>query len=654
MSSAQPKVTGIFGKSPLLHVLTSLLEHTSTGTLVLETPDGSRSALVLERGVPTKMRLGQATIRLGEILVEMGWLRHDAASNTFEQASTSGQLHGQVLVAERILDEETLAQALRRQLVKKMQWAAALPSETVFGFYEGVDYLSKWRGGSTPVGPLVAIWSLARSRAEPQHVGTMMNRIAGRPLKLHPNAQLRSFGFDRAEMTLLDVLRAKPQSTEALVRLGLVSPHTLERMIYALTLVRHLDFGLGHNPMGIGAVSEREESLLQPKESLRPSRPVVLTAGMTAADTLRLGLDEAIDFDRSKLGSVQTPVVTPLDAIGVGQPTAPKRNAPESVSELVPPRPPARSGTNEASADVDAGSVPAPGATDRRSSELNPPAPAITERRAQIEKLDASLETIDYFEILGVSRDASAAAVQDAYLKAAKTHHPDRLPPELAQLKPTATRIFARMSEAHQTLSDPTKRARYLEQLTRGPASEEDEKVRKVLRAAGAFQKAEVLLKKRMMAAAELEASRALEDDPDQPDYLALCAWIQACKPDSESRLPELAKTLTDAVNRNPNSEKNRFYRVQVLKRLGQIERAVADCRIIVERNPHHVDALREIRLWEMRRSPQKPSPSRGTIPPRTGPGKPSSDRPSAGPHHKKGDPPSNPTGGLLGRLFKR
>ncbi|HMA93703.1 MAG TPA: J domain-containing protein, partial [Polyangiaceae bacterium] len=423
MSSAQPKITGIFAKSPLLHVLTSLLEHTSTGTLVVETPDAVRSALVLERGVPTKMRLGQATVRFGEMLVELGWLRHDAATKTYEQASANGQLHGQVLVAEKILDEELLGQALRRQLVKKLQWAAALPPETVFGFYEGVDYLSKWRGGATPVGPLVAIWILARSRADPQLVATMMNRIAGRAIKIHSNAQLRAFGFDRAELTLLDVLRAKPQTSEALTRLGLVSPHALERMIYALTLARHLDFGLGHNPMGIGAVSEREESLLQPKESLRPSRPVVLTAGMTAADPLQLGLDEegAIDIERPKLGSVHAPVVTPLDAIGVGSAAVAKRHAPESVSELAPARGPARSGTNEASAERATNSS-AVVVNERGAPEVGQLSPAIVERRAQIEKLDATLADLDYFEVLGVTRDASAASVQDAYLKAAKTH----------------------------------------------------------------------------------------------------------------------------------------------------------------------------------------------------------------------------------------
>jgi curved DNA-binding protein CbpA len=285
--------------------------------------------------------------------------------------------------------------------------------------------------------------------------------------------------------------------------------------------------------------------------------------------------------------------------------------------------------------------------------------PALTERRVQIEALSVQLARLNHFELLGVSRDATAATIQDTYLKLAKAYHPDRLPGELADLKSQATKIFARMSEAHQVLSDVAKRKVYLEQVDKSAPDEEEEKVRKVLRAAGAFQKAEVLLKKRMLAAAELEANRALEDDPEQADYLALFAWIQACKADSESRLPELCKMLNEAVNRNPNSEKNRFYRVQILKRLGQVERAVADCRIIVERNPHHVDALREIRLWDMRRVPQKhaaPTPARGTNPQRAGGARSPSDPPTQAPPApggKKSDPPQ-PGGGLLGRLFKR
>jgi DnaJ-domain-containing protein 1 len=648
MSSAQPKVTGTFAKTPLLHVLTSLLEQGSTGTLVIETSAGSRSALAVEHGVPTKMRLGLATVRLSEVLVDLGWIRRDSAETSFEKSVSLGQLHGKVLVDDGLIDDELLPPALRAQLVKKLQWAAALPADSVFGFYEGIDYLSKWRGGKTPVGPLVAMWTLARSRADPAVVATVMTRVAAHPLRLHQKAQPRCFGFDRTELTLLDVLRAKPQTVDALLRMGLVSPHTLERMVYVLTLARHLDFGRGLGPLGIDAVPEREETLLEPKESLRPSRPVVLSAAMSPAETLRLGADDSGEFQRLKPSSVDGPVVAALDALGVG----PSKKAETRET----PVPVAEHSTKDRSQSGERRSSAPPSGTATAKAIVSP-ASTLVERRAQIEKVAISITQLDYFDVLGLPRDATPATVQDAYLKLAKTYHPDRLTADLADLKPTATRIFARMSEAHQTLSDPTKRAHYVEQLTRGTPNDEDEKIRKVLRAAGAFQKAEVLLKKHMLAAAELEANRAIEDDPDQADYLALYAWIQASKADSEARLPELCKILTDAVNRNPNSEKNRYYRVQVLKRMGEIERAVADCRIIVEKNPHHVDALREIRLRDMRRSAQKQNPAgttRGASPQRpTGqrsPSDPPSVMPPAG---KKSDPPA-PHGGLLGRLFKR
>ena len=696
MSSVQPKVTGTLAKTPLLHVLTSLLEQGLTGTLVMESSDASRIALVVERGVPTKMRLGDAKLRLSDVLIDLGWVKSDQAARSYDKAVALGQLHGQVLVADGHIDQGLLECALRTQLVKKLQWAAALPTDTVFGFYEAVDYLSKWRGGATPVGPLVAIWVLARSRADPAVVATVISRIGAHVLRLHPKAMPRAFGFDRTEATLLDVLRARPQKLEALVRLGLVSPHTLERMLYALTLTRHLDFGRGLSPLGIDAVSEREEVLLLPKESLRPSRPVVLAATTSPADSLHIGLEDSNPIEPLTANAANAPTVAALDAIGIGRPeAAPNRPvlAGEERPKATPSAPGPRSMTPGATMQAAAPFVPAAariptpipvpiqnaidarihdrrGGNERRSSSAPPhpqsgvpqriavtPSATQIERRAQIEKLALNSVRLNHFEMLGLPRDATTATVQDTYLKLAKAYHPDRLPPELADLKPLTTKIFARMSEAHQTLSDAAKRTAYLEQLDRGTPDDEEEKVRKVLHAAGAFQKAEVLLKKRMLAAAELEANRALEEDPEQADYLALYAWIQASKPDSESRLPELVKLLTEAIGRNPNSEKNRFYRVQIYKRLGQIDKAVSDCRIIVEKNPHHVDALREIRLWEMRRSAQKQhpaaTPGRGATLPVRGPGT-RSDPPNPSPSGAKRSDPPNTSGGLLGRLFKR
>ena len=63
----------------------------------------------------------------------------------------------------------------------------------------------------------------------------------------------------------------------------------------------------------------------------------------------------------------------------------------------------------------------------------------------------------DYYEILGVGRDASADDVKKAYRQAALKFHPDRNPDN----KEEAERKFKEASKAYQVLSDPDKRAQY-------------------------------------------------------------------------------------------------------------------------------------------------------------------------------------------------
>lgn len=62
----------------------------------------------------------------------------------------------------------------------------------------------------------------------------------------------------------------------------------------------------------------------------------------------------------------------------------------------------------------------------------------------------------DYYEILGVGRDASAAEIKTSYRGLAVKFHPDRNPD-----LPDAEEKFKEASEAYAVLSDPDKRARY-------------------------------------------------------------------------------------------------------------------------------------------------------------------------------------------------
>jgi len=66
------------------------------------------------------------------------------------------------------------------------------------------------------------------------------------------------------------------------------------------------------------------------------------------------------------------------------------------------------------------------------------------------------MEYKDYYQTLGVSKDASKDEIKKAYRKLARQYHPDMNPDD-----PNAEARFKEVNEAHEVLSDPDKRAKY-------------------------------------------------------------------------------------------------------------------------------------------------------------------------------------------------
>jgi hypothetical protein len=252
------------------------------GTLVIEEPSHQKLALSFESGGVVKAQVPVSVAPLGQLLVEasvIGQAELDAAAGA---AQDHGTWLGEELVTQGLISTAQLSRAMREQLVRRVQWAAARAPESIFGLYAGVDYLE-----SLPrivgVKPFHLIWRCAETGTPIEHIERRLSAIPNDPIVLRDSVQqggLTAFGFHgKAADAALVLLKHSPTRSELGTQSGM-PPDEVARLLYALAITGRLAIGAARDAQS----RIRVRGSVGPGATTSPSGPA--PKGPSEADAL--------------------------------------------------------------------------------------------------------------------------------------------------------------------------------------------------------------------------------------------------------------------------------------------------------------------------------------------------------------------------------
>ncbi len=228
-------------------------------------------------------------------------------------------------------------------------------------------------------------------------------------------------------------------------------------------------------------------------------------------------------------------------------------------------------------------------------------------RRAR-RQLEA-LRSRNHFQVLDVPLSTTDEQVRQAYLERAKEVHPDMLapsdPPALHQIH---GELFRLIQAAYDGIKTATRRKEYLRFLEETPDDAAATDSAQVLEAEALFQQGRLMLNRRQWDAAADLLRQALDLNPDEGEYVLSLgvARMRQAAGGRTGALEDAEALFRRARELLPDEADPCYHLGRVRAQMGDPAGAVALYRAAVNRDPHHVDALRELRLLEMRGSGRK------------------------------------------------
>jgi CheY-like chemotaxis protein/tetratricopeptide (TPR) repeat protein len=245
-------------------------------------------------------------------------------------------------------------------------------------------------------------------------------------------------------------------------------------------------------------------------------------------------------------------------------------------------------------------------ATPRRAVERR--ADASEPDCARLQEMAVRFQSQNFFEILGVAPDAAADEVERAYERLAESVHPDRFKGASEAVRSVAEEVFDHVSRARATLADSRRRGEYvLEQRREEREASRAEAGRRALAAAEQFRRGEALLRGRAYEEALVCFGSALENNPEEGDYHAHYGWtLHLTHPTDTPILKEAIEHLRRSLKLASHPDQAYLFMGRIFRSMGQPEQAEKMFTRAVQIEPDCVEALRELRLINMRRERSK------------------------------------------------
>ena len=226
--------------------------------------------------------------------------------------------------------------------------------------------------------------------------------------------------------------------------------------------------------------------------------------------------------------------------------------------------------------------------------------PAAKNKTGSVEDFFATVEVAaNYYDVLGVGRNASAEEIKNAYHSLARRYHPDRFHQADAQLRNQIESAFARVAQAYEVLGDQASRNTYDARFT-GPASGASTAARREHapvsgqtctedRAESSFQKGVAAAKQRQMQQAVRFFAEAASIEPRCARYRA--EYGRALISDPKTRRLAEAE-LKAAIALEPDNTSYRVAIAELYKTLGLRRRAEGELQRALKVDPKNAAAL--------------------------------------------------------------